>query len=81
MAKEINFDEWLQTGYDQGWVGPPICHTHDGMPMSVAEDYAFEEGEDPCMHILRLYEDKIDKQQIEDAHSPSVWRATNAGMK
>ena len=80
MAKEVTFDEWLETGYKQGWIGPPVCETHDGLPLSVAEDYAFEEGEDPCIHILRLYEDKIDKQQVEDAHSPSVWRASNMGL-
>jgi hypothetical protein len=31
-------------------------------------------GEPPCMHIVRLYEDDEHRQEIEEAHSPSVWR-------
>jgi hypothetical protein len=37
-------------------------------------------GSDPCIHILRLYEDKESKDAVECSHSPSVWRASNAGL-
>ena len=76
----MTFDEWLKEGYDQGWVGPAVCYTHDGLPMSEGELWQFEEGNDPCMHVLRLYEDSVSKQQIENDHGPSVWRASNAGL-
>lgn len=74
----MNFEEWLQFGINQGWCGPTICYTHDGIPTSEAEDNEFEEG-DPCIHILRLYEDYNQKVAIQQNHAPSVWRATNAG--
>jgi hypothetical protein len=76
---EKTFDEWLQEGISNGFVGPAICYTHDGLPLSEQENEEFEEG-DPCVHILRLYEDKETKVAVEENHSPSVWRASNAGF-
>jgi hypothetical protein len=76
---EKTFDEWLQEGISSGFVGPAICYTHDGLPLSEQEDVEFEEG-DPCIHILRLYEDKETKNAVEENHSPSTWRASNAGF-
>lgn len=73
------FEEWLQEGIGLGFCGPAICYTHDGLPMTVMEDQEFEEGGDPCIHVLRLYEDEVIKQGVETNHAPSVWRATNSG--
>lgn len=72
----MTFDEWLKLGYDNGWVGAPVCETHDGLPTSVAEDEEFETGE-PCIHIMRLYESPEVKEAVEENHAPSVWRASN----
>lgn len=76
---EKTFDEWLQEGLSNGFVGPAVCYTHDGLPTSAEEDEAFESG-DPCIHILRLYEDAETKACVEENHSPSTWRATNSGF-
>ena len=75
---EMTFAEWLQYGLTQGWAGPPVCYTHDGIPSTKDEDEEFETG-DPCIHVLRLYEDETVKQAVEENHAPSVWRATNSG--
>jgi hypothetical protein len=80
VSKEINFDEWVEEGYVRGWIGPPICETHDGLPLSEGELSAFDGGEDPCVHILRLYEDTESKAAVECCHSPSLWRASNMGL-
>ena len=74
MNNEITFDEWMKLGIEKNWCGPPVCYTHDGLPMAHAEDEEFEEGSDPCMHIVRMYESKEHKNAIEEAHSPSQWR-------
>lgn len=58
---------------DNGWCGPPVCSTHDGVPMSEAE-YEDECGFDACIHIIRLYQDAETKKQVEADHSPSRWR-------
>jgi hypothetical protein len=75
-----NFDEWLQEGLSNGFCGPAVCYPHDGLPMTEEEDTQFFEGEDPCIHIIRLYEDLDVKAGVEANHSPSVWRASNSGF-
>lgn len=71
----MDVDQWLEYGYRQGWCGPPVCYTHDCIPMSEQEDNEFSDGGDPCMHIIRLYDGLEVKNSIEEHHSPSVWRA------
>ena len=73
MTSKIYFDEWLKIGMDKGWCGPAVCYTHDGLPTTAKEDEEFYEG-DPCVHIIRLYEDIDDKKEIEENRSPSQWR-------
>ena len=75
----MTFDEWLQAGINNGWCGPVVCYTHDGLPTSESEDLEFEEG-DPCIHIIRMYEDDNNKRAVQENHSPSIWRATNGGF-
>jgi hypothetical protein len=77
---DMTFDDWVKIGFDNGWVGAPICETHDGLPLTEAQDKEFEEGGDPCVHILRLYDTVEEKLEVEENHSPSIWRATNSGL-
>lgn len=81
IADDIEFDEWMTFGIKKGWCGPPVCEVHDGMPMS-AEEWATAEvdGEPPCLHIVRLYMDDEHRAEIEDSHSPSVWRKHDYGL-
>jgi hypothetical protein len=75
----MDFEEWIRIGVENGWAGPPVCYTHDGLPTTVDEDEEFETG-DPCIHIVRLYEDTDEKSGVEENHSPSMWRASNRGL-
>jgi hypothetical protein len=68
------FEEWIVQGLTQGWCGAPVCYTHDGIPMSRSEDEEFGEGLDPCIHIIRMYEDEQHKTEVEEEHAPSEWR-------
>jgi hypothetical protein len=70
----MDFDEWLKIGLDEGFIGPPVCHTHDGLPASQEEEESFDQGDDICVHVLRLYYDAEHKDAIEENHSPSQWR-------
>jgi hypothetical protein len=70
----LSYDEWMTYGIKKGWCGPPVCYTHDGLPMSEQEDVEFGEGQDPCIHIVRMYEDIDMKKEIESNHSPTQWR-------
>lgn len=69
----LSYDEWMEFGLINGWCGPPVCYTHDGLPLSVDEDEEFSEG-DPCIHIIRMYENTDIKQAVEKNHAPSIWR-------
>jgi hypothetical protein len=73
----MDFDVWMKIGYDAGWCSPPVCFTHDGVPMTASEDEDMTEGNDPCVHIMRFYESPDQKKGCEANHPPSVWRATN----
>lgn len=76
-----DFELWLKHGVEKGWCGPAVCETHDGLPMSEPEEAEFNDGSDPCIHIVRLYEDHVHKKAVEANHSPSTWRATNRGIE
>lgn len=69
-----DMEDWMRYGYEQGWCGPPVCAIHDGVPMSAEEE---ESEDEPCTHIIRLYEDPDSRVAVESNHSPSSWRATN----
>lgn len=68
------FDEWLRYGILHGWCGPAVCYTHDGVPMSAVEDDHFINGGDPCIHVVRLYEDQETREAVEAFFTPYGWR-------
>lgn len=69
----MDFDEWIEVGIQNGWCGPAVCYTHDGLPTSALEDEEWEDT-DPCIHIVRMYESSGHKLEVEQNHSPSIWR-------
>jgi len=71
---ELEFDQWMAAGIKAGWCGPPVCAPHDGIPMTMLEEEGYDDGDDPCIHILRMYPDHDVKWQVEANHSPSNWR-------
>lgn len=48
--------EWIAYGVERGWV-TEACATHDGIPSTPQEDEWWEDGLDPCQHVLRLWPD------------------------
>jgi len=73
----MTFDEWAHYGWRHGWCSPVVCETHDGLPMS--DDEASED--EPCLHLIRVYESPEHKAAIEADHAPASWRASNQGWK
>ena len=53
----MTFDEWIKYGWDKGYCSVPVCSTHDGVPTTATEDEDWENGDDACLHVVRLYED------------------------
>ena len=64
----MTFDEWLKFGIDNGYCTDQFCSTHDGGPMHESEELAWDRGDDPCLHMVRLgsYEDWDIGVQEED---------------
>jgi hypothetical protein len=50
----MTFDEWLKYGVDNGFCSEQRCDTHEGIPMTETETELFENGNDPCVHVVRL---------------------------
>ena len=76
---EMDQEEWLKYGWEQGFCGPPLCFTHDGIPTTPDEDHELDEGYDPCIHCVRLYDDRSHRLGIEINHTETNWRAENRG--
>ena len=70
----MNQHEWIKYGIENGWCSPPVCYMHDGVPVTEAEDMDMCEGFDPCVHIIRMYEDLETQMAVERHSSPAVWR-------
>jgi len=76
MSTEMTREEWLAYGLEHKFCGPVVCETHDGMPMTEDEESEFMDGGDPCIPVIRLYQDDLDAMLVEQNHSPSQWRKT-----
>lgn len=77
---EIDFEEWYEFGVRAGWCGAIGCVTHDGVPMTAAEEEA--EEDDLCIPMVRLYgDDPATRKAVEANHAPSQWRKTNEGFE
>lgn len=74
LTDELSYEEWERVGRVNGWIGPAVCIIHDGYPTTEAEDAAFDDGEDPCIHMHRAYPDTVTRLEVESNHSPSIWR-------
>lgn len=70
----MTFDEWVKHGVKNKWCTYPVCETHDGVPMTQAEVDCWEEGDDPCIHVIRLA--PTDEEHTELMDSVPVWRRT-----
>ena len=54
----MTFDEWLEFGINNKYCSREYCSTHDSGPMVETEELAWEDGFDPCMHVVRLGSEK-----------------------
>lgn len=72
-----SFDRWLEFGMRRGWCGTVVCQTHDGTPLTVEEELAFDDGNDVCVHVIRVFSTYEEQQDATNNHLPSQWRHRN----
>jgi len=51
----MTFAEWLAIGLEHNWISEGVCGMHDALPMTDAERTMFDDGEDPCIPVLRVW--------------------------
>jgi len=54
----MTFEEWLAFGVANGFCSEQECDTHAGYPVTETEHQLFEQGIDPCIHVVRLGSEK-----------------------
>ena len=62
----MNFFEWRDLGIANKWISEPFCDTHDSGYMTDEEEVAWENGEDPCMSVFRIWEDNIELPKSQE---------------
>lgn len=63
----MDFETWLAIGREHGYCSMPACNTHDGVPQTPAELAEWDDGGDPCVPVIRLYESP---EQMAEAETP-----------
>ena len=58
-----------------------MCICQDGWPTTCEEDEELYDGNDPCLFMIRLYEDDDQRVQVEENHPAANWRASNRGWE
>lgn len=67
------YNEWLTHGVAKGWISIPVCDTHDGLPLSALEIEQWDNRDDICIPVVRLYGHEIifndqEEPEIPDNH-------------
>ena len=62
----MDFETWLKHGKENDWCSSVICYTHTGPPTSLNEDTQFGDGFDPCIYIVRIYENEDQSASVKD---------------
>lgn len=53
-----DFDTWLAEKVKNGYCTPQFCSVHDETPATQTEIEQWDEGLDPCIHVVRLGQPK-----------------------
>lgn len=53
----LDFWEWVEYGVDNGWIAKPVCYNHDLLPLTPVEESEIDEGDDPCIQVIRVWTD------------------------
>ena len=47
---------WIRYGIDAGFCSEVVCVQHDGTPFTEPEADRFDDGDDPCCPVLRVFD-------------------------
>jgi hypothetical protein len=52
----LDFQEWIEHGVANGWISEPVCYHHDMLPVTDIEAEQLDEGDDPCLNVIRVWD-------------------------
>lgn len=55
QIEKMEFGIWLDNGVRRGWITLPVCVNHDVLPLTKEELESVTDGDDPCVHVVRLW--------------------------
>lgn len=56
MGAVMDFSLWYGIGIKNKWISHMYCETHDGSPLTDEEMDEMDDGGDPCIIAVRLYQ-------------------------
>ena len=68
----MDFDEWIQYGIERGFCSEQYCDTHDGFPYSPTEGELLKNGNNICIHSVRLGDEKW--WELDAQNYVELWR-------
>lgn len=71
---KLSLEQWLEIGLRAGYVSPPVCMNHDGYPTTITEDAEMIDGSDPCIFLMRIYENDAHREAVEANCPATQWR-------
>lgn len=45
--------------------------------MTPEQETELDKGHDPCINMIRIYEDPLEQLLVEDNHQETIWRKSN----
>lgn len=67
-----DFSNWLTEGFVNGWISPPACYSHHGVPLTLDEREALDRGEEPCIYLLRVFQSRDERRDVMLNHETSA---------
>jgi hypothetical protein len=68
------FEEWLDQGIKLGHCSPVICNTHDGNGLTEEQEAEFDDGGDPCVFVIQVFETDEDRVFLFENFPPFKYR-------
>ena len=56
MTNHLSIEDWIQYGIDNGYI-ETFCYMHDSAPMTDEEAKEYDDGNDPCVPVMRAWLD------------------------
>lgn len=60
---DMDYNKWLAYGQREGWISNVYCEVHESTPLTDAEYADFDNGVDPCVFVVRIYDLAFGREQ------------------